>query len=146
MASARAGWLIAVAMHRSMRDVLRKSRTSAFGSATTRARVLIICTRSTARCRGRKPSMRFTRIWQQGTEPVSDQSMYVVLGTMWLKYEYVNDGAQILKVVEIETTDDVKRPYIKQLLSKNLKFPLPHRVAKTTTKNLFSAHRPSTFA
>ncbi|KAI9764854.1 MAG: hypothetical protein M1840_008000 [Geoglossum simile] len=36
----------------------------------------------------------------------------------------------ILKVVEIEKTDDVKRPYIKQLLAKDLKFPLPHRVPK----------------
>ena len=53
---------------------------------------------------------------------------------------------KILKVVEIEKTDDVKRPYIKQLLTKNLKFPLPHRVAKTTSKNIFSANRPATFA
>lgn len=54
---------------------------------------------------------------------------------------------QILKVVEIEKTDDVKRPYVKQLLAKNLKFPLPHRVAKTNNKSkLFAAHRPSTFA
>ncbi|KAL6713785.1 60S ribosomal protein L20B [Lecanora helva] len=53
----------------------------------------------------------------------------------------------ILKVVEIERTDDVKRPYIKQLLTKDLKFPLPHRVAKTNSKSkLFAAHRPSTFA
>ena len=53
---------------------------------------------------------------------------------------------QILKVVEIEKTDDVKRPYIKQLLTKNLKFPLPHRVPKATSKALFASHRPSTFA
>ncbi|KAL9595575.1 MAG: hypothetical protein Q9219_006371 [cf. Caloplaca sp. 3 TL-2023] len=33
----------------------------------------------------------------------------------------------ILKVVEVEKTADIKRPYIKQLLTKNLKFPLPHR-------------------
>ncbi|KAA8575547.1 hypothetical protein EYC84_004688 [Monilinia fructicola] len=33
----------------------------------------------------------------------------------------------ILKVVEIEKTEDVKRPYIKQLLEKDLKFPLPHQ-------------------
>ena len=145
-ASTRASRLIMVVMHRSMRDALRRSRTSGFGSATTRARVLTICTKSTARCRGRKQSMRFTRIWQQGTEPVSDQSMYVALRTMRPDYEYATDRAQVLKVVEIEATDDVKRPYIKQLLSKNLKFPLPHRVAKTTTKKLFSAHRPSTFA
>lgn len=52
----------------------------------------------------------------------------------------------ILKVVELEKTDDVKRPYIKQLLSKDLKFPLPHRVPKATSKALFSAHRPATFA
>lgn len=53
---------------------------------------------------------------------------------------------QILKVVEIEKTSDVKRPYLKQLLTKNLKFPLPHRVAKSTSKKLFSPNRPSTFA
>lgn len=55
-------------------------------------------------------------------------------------------GTQILKVVELEKTDDVKRTYIKQLLSKDLKFPLPHRVPKATSKSLFSAHRPATFA
>ncbi len=59
----------------------------------------------------------------------------------------ISQFAQILRVVEIENTDDVKRPYIKQLLSKNLKFPLPHRVAKTVSKGkLFAAQRPSTFA
>ncbi|MCJ1245974.1 60S ribosomal protein L20 [Trapelia coarctata] len=52
----------------------------------------------------------------------------------------------ILKAVEIEKTDDVKRPYIKQLLTKNLKFPLPHRIAKSSSKKIFAAHRPSTFA
>ena len=135
-----------VVMHRSMRDVPLKSRTSAFGSATTHARALTICTRNIARCQGRKQSMRFTKIWQQGTEPVSDRSTYVTPKTMRLRREHANNRAQILKVVELEATDDVKRPYIKQLLTKNLKFPLPHRVAKTTTKNLFSAHRPSTFA
>lgn len=53
---------------------------------------------------------------------------------------------QILRVVELEKTEDVKRPYIKQLLAKDLKFPLPHRVAKNSTNKLFSAKRPSTFA
>ena len=67
-----------VIMHRSMRDVLLKSRTLAFGSATIRARAPIICTRNTARCQGRKQSMHFTKIWQQGTEPVSDRSTYVI--------------------------------------------------------------------
>ncbi|RFU74946.1 60s ribosomal l20 [Trichoderma arundinaceum] len=52
----------------------------------------------------------------------------------------------ILRVVEIEKTVDIKRPYIKQLVSKNLKFPLPHRIAKVSTQKLFSAKRPSTFA
>ncbi|KAH0556433.1 60S ribosomal protein L20A [Trichoglossum hirsutum] len=51
----------------------------------------------------------------------------------------------ILKVVEIEKTEDVKRPYIKQLLAKGLKFPLPHRVQKGTGRKLFSGKRPSTF-
>ena len=133
-------------MRRSMRDALPKSRTSAFGSATIRAQALIICTKNTARCQGQKQSMRFTKIWQQGTEPALDRCMYVTLRTMRRRCEHANDIAQILKVVELEGTEDVKRPYIKQLLSKNLKFPLPHRVAKTTTKNLFAAHRPSTFA
>ncbi|KAK9474995.1 60S ribosomal eL20 domain-containing protein [Dipodascopsis tothii] len=49
----------------------------------------------------------------------------------------------ILKVVEIEKTEDVKRQYIKQLLSKDLKFPLPHRIVKS--KQTFAVSRPSTF-
>jgi len=49
----------------------------------------------------------------------------------------------IIRVVEVEKTEDVRRPYIKQLLVPNLKFPLPHRVAKT--RSTFVAHRPSTF-
>jgi large subunit ribosomal protein L18Ae len=51
----------------------------------------------------------------------------------------------ILKVVEVEKSADIRRPYIKQLLEKNLKFPLPHRVNKKTSKKIFSATRPSTF-
>ncbi|KAJ4174097.1 60S ribosomal protein L20B [Fusarium falciforme] len=38
----------------------------------------------------------------------------------------------ILKVAEIEKTADVKRQYVKQFLTKDLKFPLPHRVQKST--------------
>jgi large subunit ribosomal protein L18Ae len=53
---------------------------------------------------------------------------------------------QILRVVEIEKTEDVKRPYIKQLLTKNLTFPLPHRVPRIANSKIFSAKRPSTFA
>ncbi|CAK7244898.1 MAG: 60S ribosomal protein L20B [Sporothrix thermara] len=52
----------------------------------------------------------------------------------------------ILRVVEIEKSEDVKRPYIKQLITKNLTFPLPHRVPKIPTKKIFSAKRPATFA
>lgn len=51
---------------------------------------------------------------------------------------------QILKVVEIENADSIRRPYIKQLLSKNLKFPLPHRAAHG--KKLFAYSRPTTVA
>lgn len=53
---------------------------------------------------------------------------------------------QILRVVEIEKGEDVKRPYIKQLLQKGLSFPLPHRVTKAAGNKVFSASRPSTFA
>ena len=53
---------------------------------------------------------------------------------------------QILKVVELEKTEDIKRPYIKQLVSKKLSFPLPHRVPKIANSKIFSAKRPATFA
>ena len=52
---------------------------------------------------------------------------------------------QILKVVELAKTEDVKRTYIKQLLTKNLSFPLPHRIPKDAGKKLYSSKRPSTF-
>ncbi|RXG50213.1 hypothetical protein VDGE_01079 [Verticillium dahliae] len=52
----------------------------------------------------------------------------------------------VLRVDELEKGDDVKRPYIKQLLTKNLSFPLPHRVSKISNQKLFSAKRPTTFA
>ncbi|KAF8485682.1 ribosomal L18ae/LX protein domain-containing protein [Gautieria morchelliformis] len=52
-------------------------------------------------------------------------------------------SVHILRVVEIEKAADVRRPYIKQLLTPGLRFPLPHRVAKA--KSTFVAHRPSTF-
>jgi large subunit ribosomal protein L18Ae len=51
---------------------------------------------------------------------------------------------QILKVVEVTDLNAIRRPYIKQLVTKDLKFPVPHRAAKS--KKLFSATRPSTFA
>ncbi|KAK9425769.1 putative 60S ribosomal protein L20-like protein [Seiridium unicorne] len=52
----------------------------------------------------------------------------------------------ILRVVELEKSEDIKRPYIKQLITKNLSFPLPHRVPRISKKKIFSATRPSTFA
>jgi len=52
----------------------------------------------------------------------------------------------ILRVVELEKVDDVKRPYIKQLVTKGLKFPLPHRIPKQKNNvKVFSAKRPGTF-
>jgi len=51
----------------------------------------------------------------------------------------------ILKVAEIEKTSDIRRPYIKQLVTKNLKFPLPHRAPPSIGKKIFLAKRPSTF-
>lgn len=77
---------------------------------------------------------------------------------------------QILRVAEIEKKDDVKRPYIRQLLEPGLKFPLPHRrefrrvffhiivnanvrltcssgtLIGTTSKGWFAANRPATWA
>jgi len=52
-------------------------------------------------------------------------------------------SVQILRVVEITKTADIRRPNIKQLLVPNLRFPLPHRVVKS--RSVFSASRPSTF-
>jgi large subunit ribosomal protein L18Ae len=52
----------------------------------------------------------------------------------------------ILRVVELEKTEDIKRPYIRQLTQKGLSFPLPHRITKESAKKVFSAKRPSTFA
>lgn len=49
-------------------------------------------------------------------------------------------SVQILRVAEVEKKDDVRRPYIKQLLEPNLKFPLPHR--RTRSKAWFAGNRP----
>ena len=54
-------------------------------------------------------------------------------------------NVQILRVAEIEKKDDVRRPYIKQLTSKDLKFPLPHRAPPKRGKQVFAATRPNTF-
>ena len=130
------------------RSALPKSRISAYGSGTIRALAHTTCTRNIEKCPGPRRWMLYTKTWQPGTVLALGQFMYVAVD-LSLPYFIVLIGAspQILKVVEIEKTDDVKRPYTKQLLSKNLRFPLPHRVAKTNSKSkLFAAHRPSTFA
>lgn len=51
----------------------------------------------------------------------------------------------ILKVAVVEKTEDVKRPYIKQLLTPKLKFPLPHRLPSSIGGKIFSTKRPATF-
>ena len=139
--------LMKVDMIRYTKDALRRSRILASGSATTPARAPTTCTRNIGRCRGQRQWMHSTKTWPQDTELALGQSMY---GSTPLPKPLfsvlIRWGTQILKVVELEKTDDVKRPYIKQLLSKNLKFPLPHRVPKATSKALFAAHRPATFA
>jgi large subunit ribosomal protein L18Ae len=56
------------------------------------------------------------------------------------------DSSQVLRVVELEKTEDIKRPYIRQLVAKNLSFPLPHRITKESAAKVFSAKRPGTFA
>lgn len=86
------------------------------------------------------PSRPSTRIWLRGTVPVSGRSTCVFTAAVLGNSHRV---MQILRVVEIEKTDDVRRPYIKQLLTPKLKFPLPHRVGKS--RSTFVAHRPATF-
>ena len=92
----------------------------------------------------RTPSRRSTKTWLPATVPASGPS------TCAFPYQSTQEPSsdiiiisQILKVVEIEKSDDVRRPYIKQLLVPKLKFPLPHRVQKV--RSTFVAHRPSTF-
>lgn len=49
----------------------------------------------------------------------------------------------ILKIAEIEKNADLRRPYLKQLVTPKLRFPLPHR--RTRAAGVYAAHRPSTF-
>ncbi|OZJ03690.1 hypothetical protein BZG36_03504 [Bifiguratus adelaidae] len=55
-------------------------------------------------------------------------------------------SVQIIRVAEVANAD-VRRPYIRQLLVKNIAFPLPHRVHKApkNRRALFLAKRPTTF-
>ncbi len=53
----------------------------------------------------------------------------------------------IIKVAEVKDAD-VRRPYIRQILEKDLKFPLPHRVSRPVSKrhaSAFIGQRPATF-
>ena len=53
---------------------------------------------------------------------------------------------QILKTAQLKP-EDCKRPTVKQFHTKDIKFPLPHRIAKTPKafKTTFKAARPTTF-
>ena len=62
--------------YRYTRSALRKSRTLASGSATTRAQAPTTCTRSIGRCRGRRQWMLFTKTWPQDIEPALGQFTY----------------------------------------------------------------------
>ena len=50
---------------------------------------------------------------------------------------------QIIRITEL-ASKEVRRPYIQQLLTPKLKFPLPHRVTRPF-RPIFAANRPSTF-
>lgn len=53
---------------------------------------------------------------------------------------------QVLKTAELKP-EECKRPVVKQFHSSTIKFPLPHRIAKTPKqfKTTFKASRPTTF-
>jgi large subunit ribosomal protein L18Ae len=121
---------------RSTRSAHKRSRTSVSGSVTTRAPAPTICTRSTVKCQDARLSILSTRTWPPVTALVSDQFTYVL---------WQSPGPLQNEVVEIEKTDDIRRPYLKQLLTKGLSFPLPHRIPKAATKKIFAANRPATF-
>ena len=104
------------------------------------------CTKNIVKCQERTQWKRSTRIWLLVIGLDLGLSMYVSFRIESSCGHFTKGEVQILKVVELEKTDDVKRPYIKQLIAKKLKFPLPHRVPKSTIKRLFAAQRPSTFA
>ena len=98
----------------------------------------------------RMPSRRSTRTWLPATALASGPFTYVPNLRPACSCSRVFSCSlphvvsfQILRVVEIEKSEDVRRPYIKQLLVPKLKFPLPHRVQKV--RSTFVAHRPSTF-
>lgn len=50
---------------------------------------------------------------------------------------------QVIKVSELKNAE-VRRPYIKQLMTSDLKFPMTHRVQRTF-RPIFAGSRPTTF-
>jgi hypothetical protein len=128
---------------RSARRSPSRSRTSESGCDTTRDPEPTTCTRSSASCPAPTPSTPATRTWPLATVPVSDQSRCVPAAGVGSRCKLTVPFSQILRVAEIEKTADIRRPHIKQLLTPNLRFPLPHRVVKS--RSLFLANRPSTF-
>ncbi|XP_002166736.1 large ribosomal subunit protein eL20 isoform X1 [Hydra vulgaris] len=51
---------------------------------------------------------------------------------------------QILKVETVESKN-CKRPHVKQMHNSKMRFPLPHRVLKSSFRTTFQARRPHTF-
>jgi hypothetical protein len=128
---------------RSARRSRSSSRTSVSGSATTRVLEPTTCTRSSASCRAPTLSTLATRTWPPATALASVRSRCARRSRQSLLGAHLPLFVQILRVAEIEKTVDIRRPHIKQLLTPNLRFPLPHRVVKS--RSLFLANRPSTF-
>lgn len=130
---------------RFMRRSLWKSRTLVSGSVMIRGLERTTCTRNSVTLAVRMLSRACTRTWLPGIALASARSTYVFISlpevyTSFLTFFFY---IQILRVVEIEKTEDIRRPYIKQLLTPNVRFPLPHRVAKF--RSTFVANRPATF-
>ena len=131
--------------YRFMRRSLWKSRTLVSGSVMIRDLERTTCTRNSVTLAVRMLSRACTRTWLPGIALASARSTYVFISlpevyTSFLTFFFY---IQILRVVEIEKTEDIRRPYIKQLLTPNVRFPLPHRVAKF--RSTFVANRPATF-
>lgn len=97
------------------------------------------------RCPAPRPLRLSTRTWLPATVLALVPSTYVSTFLHAIPISFTNRFLQILKVVEVTDADSIRRPYIKQLLTKNLKFPLPHR-SVNPGKKLYAYSRPSTFA
>lgn len=149
--SSRSRSLSTLSTSRSVRRSLSKSRTSEFGFDTILVLEPTTCTRSSVSCPVPTLSMLVTKIWLPDTVLDSDLFRYVDVQYMpETRLVLIAEPSlpflslrQILRVAEIEKNSDIRRPHLKQLLTPNLRFPLPHRVVKS--RSLFLAKRPSTF-